>query len=475
MKHLTILFKRTVIILVLLTVGITSIFISCNEDLKEETKDGKLYNVNFSVKTHLIDDDEGLKKQSKKKDAPEEANYFKMVIADAVSDDIVYEKTEKLIEVNGSYKMPNIRLPKGSYKVTDFSLLNAKKEDIFILPREGSEFAKFVKNPAPILFDIKEDESVNVAMEVVGTNCITCTLDKFGLAFFDITCVDCICISVGTFVFSNTSNHFEFADSKLTIVGISEAANDTIKKFDLANKYNEVAFGGSGEYKEYEFIFKKAGYDDCKHRFTIQQLEQFAKVEPLDVYLDDCTVMNDLQLIEGYSFDNGNLTGYGSNHYEAIFIGTPIAQFINNTIRFSNKLNTYLKLDNNILNGLNDFTVKAKFSIEDNNPNYIIATNDYNFAIATCKNKIHVWLGGQENYIIPSENFIFGKFYEIVVTRSKDKIAIYLDKARLADFSYTYEIPLSINHIRLGMRIDNIEKYNGAIDDISFYRGVVAP
>ncbi len=439
-------------------------FLSCN---KKESGNGTL---EFSLKTQLIETEESLTKEG---NVPAKVASFYIRIIDAVTEEVVYEEKRNLI-ITGSLSIEPIVLKVGSYKITDFVLYDASNVVLFILPKDGSEFAEIVNDSAPICIDITKDNSTQITIEVIGTNCIVCDIEDFGYISIDVVCPDCICTNVGTFALSDVTNHFELTDAQLLVYGISDCCEDLLETFNLTDIFNQITYGGSGEYYAYKFVFKKEGYTDSEHTFTVQELEHFAKVEPLSVILDNSQMLNDLYLISGFPF-NTDLFGYGSNHYEATIIGTPAPTLINNTLRFSNQ-NSYLSLPSEILNGLNDFTMKSTISIEDNAANFIVSTNHLYFDVwLTSGNRIYVRLGSQEKCLTAPENFVFGQFYDIIVTRSGGEVTIYLDDTKLGVLTYTFEDALDVNQIRIGRRADNNHFYNGAIDDISFYNQVVVP
>ncbi len=429
--------------------------------------------VGFSIQTQLVEVEESLLKNANV--IPEEVASIEIRIIDAVSEEVVYEKTNNVSIINDNLKIKSIVLKVGSYKITDFILYNASDEMLYLLPQENSEFAEKVNDPAPICFDITEDDSTPITVEVVGTNCLDCPLGEWsGYTSIDVICPACICIRVGAFTFSESSNHFELTDANILVYGISDCCEDLLNTFNLDSIFNEITFGGSGEYYEYKFVFQKDGYTDCEYTFTVQELEHFAKIEPLSVILDNCQMLNDLSLIAGFTF-NEDFTGYGPNHYEASSVGTPEPQLINNTVTIFNTAG-YLTFPSEILNGLNDFSVKATVSFQDHAHNSILSTNNHYFEIwEDHGNRIIVRLGTQEKYLTLPENFVLGQFYDILVTRSGGEITIYLDGSQLGILTYTFEEALNINQIRSGRRIDNNHTFNGAIDDISFYNRVIAP
>ncbi|OQX98178.1 MAG: hypothetical protein B6I24_06115 [Bacteroidetes bacterium 4572_128] len=426
--------------------------------------------VDFSVQTKEVE--ENLLKNANV--LPEEVASIKIRIIDAVSEEVVYEKTKNVIIINDNLAIESIVLKVGSYKITDFILYNVSGEMLYLLPLENSEFAELVNDPAPICFDITEDNGTPITIEVIGTNCASCPIDKWGYTKIDVICPACICIQVGAFTFSESSNHFELTASDILVYGISDCCEDLLETFNLTNIFNKITFGGSGEYYAYKFVFQKDGYTDCEYTFTVQELDHFSEIEPLSVILDNCQMLNDLYLIAGFTF-NEDFFGYGPNHYEASIVGTPEPQLINNTVTIFNTAG-YLTFPSEILNELNDFSVKTTVSFQDHAANFILSTNNSYFEIwENSGNRIYVRLGTQEKYLTLPENFVLGQFYDILVTRSGGEITIYLDGSQLGILTYTFESALNINQIRSGRRIDNNHTFNGAIDDISFYNRVIAP
>jgi hypothetical protein len=82
-----------------------------------------------------------------------------------------------------SYLSDNLQLQTGTYQLTQFAVLDAANKVIYITPLEGSDMAKYVADPLPINFVIKEDENTQVTPQVLAV-LEEDKLELFGYASF---------------------------------------------------------------------------------------------------------------------------------------------------------------------------------------------------------------------------------------------------------------------------------------------------
>lgn len=82
---------------------------------------------------------------------------------------LTFEEVELLQMGSGLISKP-IELVPGSYKLTDFIVVDASDEVLFVTPRKGSSMAKYVKNPLDVNFTAAANAVKNVQMEVMDAS-----------------------------------------------------------------------------------------------------------------------------------------------------------------------------------------------------------------------------------------------------------------------------------------------------------------
>jgi uncharacterized protein (TIGR02145 family) len=91
----------------------------------------------------------------------------------------------ELLQMNGEYFSQKILLKAGSYKLTEFLLLDANNNIVFAVPLAGSQEAQNVGQPLPIVFNVSKNLSTPIKLEVMSTE--SKTIEAFGYTRFYLT------------------------------------------------------------------------------------------------------------------------------------------------------------------------------------------------------------------------------------------------------------------------------------------------
>ena len=167
------LFKSFQIILVLFAViG----FYSC------EKKPGTTGKGTAEFSLGSLPEEDGLSKSDVLPDSAFIAYQLMVSIEDAAGNPVVTDSLIPLYVFGTGFMSENIELATGEYKLTKFLVINPAGEVVFASPVEGSSLAYLVKDPLPILFNIRAEQVTRVLPEVlyVGTH----TPDEFGYVSF---------------------------------------------------------------------------------------------------------------------------------------------------------------------------------------------------------------------------------------------------------------------------------------------------
>jgi hypothetical protein len=97
----------------------------------------------------------------------------------------VIEQNKKLplYAFGSSFTSEGFQLTVGNYVLTQFVVLDAADEIIYVAPLEGSDKAQFVSDPLPINFSVSENGSTTITPQVLAVNEID-TPENFGYVSF---------------------------------------------------------------------------------------------------------------------------------------------------------------------------------------------------------------------------------------------------------------------------------------------------
>lgn len=117
-------------------------------------------------------------------------------IKNADNSPTAYSSTDlKILQMNGSFYTQKILLKTGSYKLTEFLVLDSSGNTIFTAPVTGSREAMNVNTPLPISFIATKNLSTTVNVEVLSTE--NKVPEDFGFSQFPITEVKTLSFMIG--------------------------------------------------------------------------------------------------------------------------------------------------------------------------------------------------------------------------------------------------------------------------------------
>jgi len=457
----------------ILFVAACSLFSSCNKnDISEEKGSGTI-TFNF---------DSGLKALSKtsdsnsKQDSLGEMNPFAIVISivDNKGNSVVNTEQIPLYNMNGRYISKPISLKPGNYKLTDFLVIDAKGNVIYLTPKEGSPKAYLVNDPLPVDFGVFKDQVVNVPVEVLRN--LGEDPKEFGYSTFTFNVVEVFNFYVSALVYSDSTQNFILTNANITINKNSCLIYNNV----MLPKTNIITL--RKDYGIYSITIKKAGYEDYYTELTLANLLEYSS-KPLIVVLNKTTFNFFEGLVAYYPF-NGNANDESGNNHNATVYGASLA-----TDRF-NKPNSAYEFD-----GLNDYI--NTFSTFDYNYRTISfwanayeingtgygkgiplvqdsEENMYGIVVAAFgEGALYLNAGGANTYDLCVKNNVSeNRWYHIVLVRNNTQLLYYVN-GELIYTGPSSSLSSSANpykYLLFGTgRTRTIQFFNGKVDDVAVY------
>jgi len=168
-------------------------------------------------------------------------------------------------QMNGAFVSQKLILKTGSYKLTEFLLLDATGNAIYAIPLAGSQEASNVTHPLSISFDVVKDASALINVEVLSTD--NKSPGDFGLVSFPISGINVI----NFMVISVDKASSALLSAKLTVSGGSYIH---IQKLDSLTK-NLVTIKENPGLSSYTLTIEKTGYFTYSQVFTKDTLKLF--------------------------------------------------------------------------------------------------------------------------------------------------------------------------------------------------------
>gem|GEM_PF-2116366 len=256
----------------------------------------------------------------------------------------------KVQHMNGSYFTQKIVLKTGTYKLTEFVVLDASGNTIFATPLTGFQEAQNVSNPLPIVFSISKNTSNPINVEVLSTE--NKKPEDFGLNHFPLIEVKTFSFLIG--VVDNDSN--KLLAAKLTV---GNGSYSYIQNLDsVLNNVVTIKDGLSN----YTLTLEKSGYTTYTHTYPIDSMKMYKNAVgslPILVELKKNSIPTE-GLVAYYPF-NGNANDESGNGNNGIVNGALLT-----TDRFnnSNKAFYFDGVDNSIQIPSSSFnSVKGTISI----------------------------------------------------------------------------------------------------------------
>jgi uncharacterized protein (TIGR02145 family) len=177
-----------------------------------------------------------------------------------------YSSSEvNIYQMNGTFFSQKLILKTGSYRLTEFFLMDSTDNVIFATPLAGSYEAQNVTYPLSIAFEIIKDISSPVNVEVISTE--NKSPEDFGLVSFPITEVKTITLLIT--VADMVSDRL--LSAKLTITGGSYSHIQLLDSIAT----NRVTVKDSIGLDSYNMTIEKEGYKIYSHIYTKDSLKLF--------------------------------------------------------------------------------------------------------------------------------------------------------------------------------------------------------
>ncbi len=261
---------------------ISSLLLSCQKENKDEL-DTSENEVSFSISIP------NLKSSSLKSAYLNNADKVIITIQNLDGSNTNYTSSEiNIYQMSDNYFIQKILLKTGSYKLTEFTLIDSSGNSIFAAPLLGSKAAQNVTNPLPIEFDVSKNITQTINVEVLSTE--EYLPEDFGFTSFKIIEIKTFNFMIG--VTDKTSN--DLLSAKLTV---SNDSYTYIQNIDsIANNVIIV----KDSLSEYTLTIEKSGYKTFVHSYSIDSLKLFSvgnfpliiEIEKEEIY-SDIVVDND--------------------------------------------------------------------------------------------------------------------------------------------------------------------------------------
>jgi len=275
-------FQNYILVLAIFSVIITSCQKENNEPIATEIE------VAFAIQRSDLKNSEGFNL----------ADATKIMLTITNSDDSPTKYTDseiKIEQINGLYYTKKIVLKTGSYKLTEFLILDGLGATIFATPLAGSPEAQNVDYTLPLAFSVTKNATTPVSVQVLSTE--KKTPEDFGLNHFPIVEVKTFGFMVG--VVDNVSGEIITAD--LTVSSGLYSYNQ-----DLDAILNNVVTV-KDNLTDYTLKVEKPDYLTYNQTFTLLEIKDYLNEigkEPLLIELEK------------------GVTDFDGNNYRAVTIGT---------------------------------------------------------------------------------------------------------------------------------------------------------
>jgi len=191
---------------------------------------------------------------------------------------ILTNERVELFKFNDEYISTVIPLTVGKYFLTDFMVLDANNNVIYVAPKEGSEKAYLVEKPLSIEYTISEDKVEKVVPEVLSTKNIT--PEQFGYNTFSFGIVETFNFLIVVFDYNDSIQNFELTSADILI----ENEDNILYSNKLDAVTNLITLNTI--YDNYKITISKAGYLGYSETFTRDSLMQHFS-NPLTIILKE--------------------------------------------------------------------------------------------------------------------------------------------------------------------------------------------
>jgi hypothetical protein len=251
--------KKTIYLNVMVLICISATFWTC----KKEKDPGKLnQEVTFVINISNSKSASALK--SALAYSLSDAKKIVLTIQNADGTSTSYTSAEvKLYQMNGAFFSQKLILITGSYRLTEFLLLDSTGNTIYATPITGSQEAQNVTNPLSISFEVIKDASTPINVEVLSTE--NMTPGDFGLVRFPISEIKVLNFMIAVADIEND----ELLSVDLTVSSVDYTHNQVLPA--IANNMVTI----SDAYDTYVLTIQKEGYKTFTHVFSKDSLKLF--------------------------------------------------------------------------------------------------------------------------------------------------------------------------------------------------------
>lgn len=408
---------------------------------------------------------------------------------------VLQRKKLSLFKLGEDYLSEPIALKRGSFKLTEFMVVDESNNAVYATPREGSSLEHLVNDALPANFTIAKDQTTKISPQVIMADGHAAA--DFGYGSFGFEIVPTFKFFTGVLTYQAASGNFELTSFTLNI----RSGTEVVFSSDMPAATNEVILRDN--YTAYTVEITKAGYLSYEKTFIASELKAFEST-PLVVTLTEGSIGNGL--IAYYPF-NGNAEDVTTNNLDGIVHGaTPTTDRkgkVNSAYKFDG-INDYINVPHNdALNLPGDFTISLWTQISSSQEagggiNDIlrkwdgIITNGYPFAIAYLNRyaandikdrMVYVRFDSQFCGDTPtsySSTITNDVFIHIVLQKHGNKLRHYLNNVLIDEFTdATDASECSVGNtvdMTIGTRGNLVRFFKGKIDDIRIYnRALTAP
>lgn len=195
---------------------------------------------------------------------------------------VVYDSEQvALYRFGENHLSQPLSLQPGSYRLTEFLVVDTENNIIYATPLEGSPLAHLVTDPLAISFDITTDRVTTVHPQVVSTE--QRTPQQFGYVAFGFDVVEVLDFLVAAFVYDESSNDLALTEAAVEVVGDGD---EVLYSNDLEAITSHVRVIAS--HSQYRVTVSKPGYEIYSETFSAAELAAYFDAEgPLKVLLHE--------------------------------------------------------------------------------------------------------------------------------------------------------------------------------------------
>lgn len=205
-----------------------------------------------------------------------------------------HEKVE-LFKFGNDYISKPLSFKPGSFKLTEFIVLDENDNAIYATPAENSKLTYLVEHPLPLSFNIEKDRTLKLQPQVIAADVAPAA--DFGYSTFTFNVVKTFSFALGVFAYSSANNNFELTTSHLLIKGDNGV---TYYNGDLSAVTSTINIKEGSP--AYTLTITKQGYETVVKHLTQTELKAFNNDSSLVITLNQSTA-------------NGALSFDGINDY----------------------------------------------------------------------------------------------------------------------------------------------------------------